>query len=336
MMSRADCNTLMVKEYAHIVGMGVAHEERDDPRFVRRLADKAHPVDSRQLLRGVCQQLLLVGSNVCQPDAPDVFDGLAQPDDIAHRRGARLEFVGQLVVGRLLEGDVLDHLTTPLIRLHLVEPLRFAVHHADTHRGVHLVAGETVEVAVEGLHIHRTVRHGLRSVDKDGHIMAVRDADDLLNRVDGAQRVGDVRHGYNLGALGYQGLQFPEHQLPFIVERQHFQRRAAVLAGQLPRHDVRVVLHFGNDDLVARVQVGAPEGGRHQIDGLGRAAREDDLLCRGRVDVLPHRLARLLELVGSQLAETVHAAMDVAVDAPVVVAQRVNHHLRLLRGGGIV
>jgi len=45
------------------------------------------------------------------------------------------------------------------------------------------------------LDIEGHVRHGLRAVDEDGHLLGVRHPDDVLDRVDGAQRVGDVADG---------------------------------------------------------------------------------------------------------------------------------------------
>ena len=54
-------------------------------------------------------------------------------------------------------------------------------------------------------------------------------------------------------------------------------------ARQLPRHDVGVVLHFGDDNLIAFMQVGASERAGYQVDGLGGSSREDDFL---RVKIL--------------------------------------------------
>ena len=67
-----------------------------------------------------------------------------------------------------------------------------------------------------------------------------------------------------------------------VVDRRHAQARAGALAQHLPGHDVGVVLHVGDQDLVARRRRGAPEALRHQVDRLGGAAHEDDLARRSR------------------------------------------------------
>ena len=83
--------------------------------------------------------------------------------------------------------------------------------------------------------------------------------------------------------------------------------------------------------------VRAAVGLRHQVDGLGRAAHKDDLAGSGRVDELLHRLARPLRTPRSRSCESVmHAAMDVGVVVLVIAHDRVDHRVRLLRGGRVV
>ena len=84
------------------------------------------------------------------------------------------------------------------------------------------------------------------------------------------------------------------------------------------------------------LNVRAAERLRDEVDALGRAAGEDDLARRGGVEERPHLLAGGLVGLGRKLAQHVDAAMDVGVAADVVVHQRVEHGLRLLRRGGVV
>ena len=67
--------------------------------------------------------------------------------------------------------------------------------------------------------------------------------DDLVDRVDGAERVGHVNDRDELRARRQQPLELVEAQLAAFVDRHDAQRRARLLAEQLPGHDVRVVLH---------------------------------------------------------------------------------------------
>ena len=111
----------------------------------------------------------------------------------------------------------------------------------------------------------------------------------------------------------------------------------ALLGGELlPGHDVGVVLQVRDDDLVARADVRAAPALRDQVDGLGRAAHEDDLVCRRRVEERAHLVARSLVGVGRARGERVRGAMDVGVLVRVEVREAVDHRLRLLRRGGVV
>ena len=49
-------------------------------------------------------------------------------------------------------------------------------------------------------------------------------------------------------------------------------------AGELPGHDVAMMLQRGEQDAVAGLQMVPPPALRDQVDPLGRAADEDDLL----------------------------------------------------------
>ena len=89
-------------------------------------------------------------------------------------------------------------------------------------------------------------------------------------------------------------------------------------------------------DLVAEVEDGAGVALRDQVDRLGGAAHEDDLLAVGGVEEVLHRVARRLEGLGGALAEGVHAAVDVGVVGGVETRDGVDHRARLLRRGGVV
>ncbi len=210
------------------------------------------------------------------------------------------------------------------------------IEHADAGRTVQLVRGERVEVAVEILHVDLGVRHGLRPVDEHGHALRVRRADDLLHRVDGAERVRHVHDADQLRARTEQLQVFVEDELAVIVDRDDLEHGTSLLAHHLPRHDVGMVFHGRQNDLVARLQPRPREALRHEVDGLGRAAREDDLFGMARIEQMLDLDPRILERLGRLLRQGVHAAMDVRVEVPVVVGFGRDHHLRFLRGGSVV
>ena len=141
-----------------------------------------------------------------------------------------------------------------------------------------LVAGEHEEVGVERLHVDAHVRDRLRAVHQRPGAHRMRGLDDLVHRHDGAERVRNLRDRDQLGAVVEQLSVFIQQDLAAVVHRDHAELRALLGGELLPRHDVGVVLEVREDDLVARAEVGATPALRHEVDRLGRAAHEDDLL----------------------------------------------------------
>ncbi|MNS92519.1 hypothetical protein D3C72_1266610 [compost metagenome] len=195
--------------------------------------------------------------------------------------------------------------------------------------------GEGVEIAIKGLYVDLEVRHCLRAINQHRDAPGMGQLDDVSHRVDRAERVGEVRQRDQSGVLTEQSRELFQHQLAGIVDRRHLQRGAGALAHQLPRHDIGVVLHRADQDLVARAQALA-KACCHQVDRLGRAAHEHDFLAPGGVDQVSHRVARGLVGIGGALAQGMHAAVDIGVERGIVMRFGIDHALRLLGGGGVV
>ena len=168
-------------------------------------------------------------------DAVQVVDRRAEADDAGDVRRAGLELVRQRVVRRLLEGDRRDHVAAALVRRHRVEQRRLAVEHAGARRPEHLVAGEGVEVGIERLHVDGHVRRGLRAVDEHDRAGRVRLPHDLGDRVDRPERVRHVDHRDDASCASVSRRSNSSRpQLAAVVDRHDPQRRAGLLAHQLP------------------------------------------------------------------------------------------------------
>ena len=115
-----------------------------------------------------------------------------------------------------------------------------------------------------------------------------------------------------------------------VVDRHDPELRPLLLAEELPGDDVRMVLHVGDDDLVAFPEPRADEAVRNEVDGLGGAAREDDLAFVRGAQKAPDGLPGSLVGRRRALAQGVHAAVDVGVVLLVVVAEGVDDRARLL------
>ena len=137
------------------------------------------------------------------------------------------------------------------------------------------------------------------------------------------------------GARREQALELVEHKLAGGVERCDPQQRAAAFAGELPRHDVRVVFHLADEDFVARAEA-LTVARSDEIDRLGGAAHEDDFLAPRGMDELPHLVARGFVGLGCALAQKMHAAVNIGVERGVVMRLAVDHAVRLLTGGRVV
>ncbi len=262
-MAGADGDSFPVEHGADVVRMHVAEEEREDARLLFGGADEAQPGDLAERLGRVGEQIVLVRRDRVQAQTVHVLDRRAEPDRPRDVGRARLELVGKLVVGRLLEGDRADHVPAALPGRHLLEQLRPAVQDADAGRPEQLVAREGVEVAAQRLHVDREVRHGLGAVEEHRHLLPVRHLDDPVDGVDGAKSIRDVPQGDQLRARPDQAFQLVDAQRAVVIHRRHAQDRALLLAEHLPGHDVGVVLHHRDDDLVSGAHASPAVGLRY-------------------------------------------------------------------------
>ena len=226
------------------------------------------------------------------PMSHEVLGRGAKPDRVRDGRGARLELVRDVVELRSAQVDLADHVAAGEERGHGLEQLASRPERARAHRGEHLVPAERVEVGAECLDIHRHVRNGLGAVDQHQRPGRVGHVDHLADRVDRAQRVRHVGEGDELGLQPEEHLEDVEAEDPVVGDRDELEIPVHFLDEELPRDEVGVVLHLGEDDLVAAADVLAPPRVGHEVDRLGGVAREDDLVRVRRIDEPRGRLAR--------------------------------------------
>ena len=97
-----------------------------------------------------------------------------------------------------------------------------------------------------------------------------------------------------------------------------------------------MVLHDGDDDLVARLEDRGRKALGDQVERLARIAGEDDLVGLGSADEVGDLLADLRDGLGGLDGQRVQAAQGVCVHALIEVALGVEHAGRALRGGGTI
>ena len=188
----------------------------------------------------------------------------AEPDRIGDGRRARLELPGDLVELAAAQVDLADHLAAGQERRHRLEQLAPRPQRARAHRRQHLVAAEGVEVAAERPDVDRHVRHGLGAVDQDQRARGVGHLGHLADRVDRAERVRDVGERDELGLEPEQHLEDVEAELAVVGDRDELEVAVLLLDEELPRDEVGVVLHLGQDDRVAAPDVAADPTSRRR------------------------------------------------------------------------
>ena len=100
----------------------------------------------------------------------------------------------------------------------------------------------------------------------------MRELDHFPDRVDRSQRVGQMDEGHQLRPRAKQLFELVHLQLAAVVDGRNAETGVCLLAQQLPRDDVRMVLHMGDENLVPRADVLTTEALRHEIDAFRRIA----------------------------------------------------------------
>src|ERR1051325_864270 len=96
------------------------------------------------------------------------------------------------------------------------------------------------------------------------------------------------------------------------------------------------MLHFGEQNRIARTNKFFSPGLRDKVDAFGGAARKHDLIPTGRADVTRHALAGAFVSFGGAVTQEVKAAMDISVFVFVIISERLNHRSWLLGCGGAI
>ena len=201
---------------------------------------------------------------------------------------------------------------------------------------------EGEKVAAKLAHVNVDVRHGLRAVDHHVGAHLVRPPGNHGDVVLHAQDVGDLRHRDDLGARSHLRSDLLGRDAVVLVHAQVDQVGTGLAADLLPRDEVRVVLHDGDDHVVAGLEHRAAQRASHKVEGLAGVSRKDNLAAAGLARLVHgaqegrNFVARLRDGLGRLDGETVEAAKRVGVHGLVEVALRVENNGRTLCGGGAV
>lgn len=176
----------------------------------------------------------------------------------------------------------------------------------------------------------------LGTVHQHGYAVSVGSGNHIFDRIDRAKYITNVRHADNASTFGEEPFVFVEQQLAAVVYRDDAKLDTLAHLQQLPGDDVAVVLHGGDDDLVAFAEEGFAEAGGEQVDALRGAAGEDDFVGAAGVDEATDSLAAGFVEFSSLLRKEVNTAVDVGVDAVVFISDGINYASGLLGSSAVV
>ena len=111
-------------------------------------------------------------------------------------------------IGDRVARDFTDHLTAPLIGRHAAQMFHLSVEHPDARWPVGLVAGEGIEIGIECLNVDGKMNRGLAAIHQHRDAPRMGDADDVLDRNDGAERIRHLGDGDYFRARRKQLLEF--------------------------------------------------------------------------------------------------------------------------------
>ena len=195
---------------------------------------------------------------------------------------------------------------------------------------------EGIEVAIQSLHVDTAVHDTLASVhhgDRPHGMCRIDDGPQVGTR---SERIRSLRNGDDAGLVIQQRRQQFGAQAPLVVEGQDADFRPLAFGEHLPGHDIGVVLHLADKDIVARTDELFTPGIGHRIERSRSAGRKDDLFLFGRADKSADTLACRLVKRRGLLRKVVHPAMYIGVESALQVIDHLDHGQRFLRRGSAV
>ncbi len=202
-------------------------------------------------------------------------------------------------------------------------------------RGEELIRGAGQEVAAQVLNVDRPVRGVVHGVDERQRAGGFGHADDVLDRVDGADRVGGISEGDQFRSRAQVAFVVVEVQRAVRLADVHDAHgRAAILRHQVPGRIIGVVVQAGQKDFVARLERLADRA----AEGEGQAGHvlaEDDFLAAPGVEEVGHDVVCFRDdPVAFDAGDECAAVIGVA--AGQVIGHCVDARLRHLRAAGAV
>ncbi len=153
---------------------------------------------------------------------------------------------------------------------------------------------------------------------------------DLIQGICRSKCIGNMAKRKNLACRVFQvgGKGFPI-QRSVGKNRNRQNSSPGFLSGQLPRDDVGMVFHLGQNDAIPASQSGLSVTVGHEVEGFGRSSREDKLLGVDR-EPAGNGFACLSVFVFGFLRQLIYTTVDIRVCLLVKAGNRVDYAFRFL------
>ena len=155
--------------------------------------------------------------NVIETYGSDIVDGCSKTVGSHIVGSSCLKLERQALKGRLLPRHLVNHLSTTLIRRQLLQPFLLAIKHADACGSIHFMTAESIEVAVQLLHVNLHVGSALCTVYQDGNAARMCHFNDMSHVVDGAQHIADMGYAHQLCSSGKLGVKSGKVETAFVI-----------------------------------------------------------------------------------------------------------------------
>ena len=192
------------------------------------------------------------------------------------------------------------------------------------------MAGEGIEIAIQRHGIHSTMHYALTTIHHNVRTHGVSLLNNGAQIGSSAQRIRCLRDGHHAGTLVQKRIQLLGHQATPIVKGQNTNLSTTSLGHSLPRHDIGVVLHLADNNVIALVQEPFAPGIGYGIDRSGSTRSKDNLLARCGTNECAHALTSLLVELGSLRRELMHTTMYIGILLAVQTIHRLDNALGLL------
>ena len=138
------------------------------------------------------------------------------------------------------------------------------------------------------------------------------------------------------GAIAKLVVQVAQIQRAVSLQIQPAQLCTRTLAGQLPGHQVGVMLQFADQHGFAGFEHSLGQASGNQVDAVRRTFGEHDVVARWCIEQRGDRVTGRLIALGGALGKRVGAAVHIGIVTRVVMRQCIDDGLRLLRGRRVV